>query len=332
MSKRFLSSLMMLSLLCASGSFAAESKSLYDRLGGKRAIAAVVDDFVNAAAKNPKVNFTRDGKFKSMDVPFLKGQLTDFISAVTGGPVKYVGKDMKTAHAGMKIKASEFDALAGDLLTSLEKFNVPEGEKNELMKLVASTKGIIVEVDDAKAAMAAPTNAVPVKATPAKAAAPAAKPAAPAAKSSEPAAKPTNAASGGTAETQVKVESMGVSSLYSRLGGEPAVKAVIDHFVNLAAADKKVNFLRDGKFKNLDVAHLKKQLVNFVTFATGGPNNYNGLDMKSAHEGMKIKASEFDAIAADLLTTLKKLKVPAKETNELMAIVGSTKKDIVEVP
>lgn len=266
-----------------------DSKTLYQRLGEKRAIAAVVDHFVNLAAVDPKVNFTRNGKFKGMDVPFLKGQLTDFISMVTGGPVKYNGKDMAAAHSGMKIKGSEFDALAADLVKALDKFNVPANEKNELMALVASTKAAIVEVDDQG-------NPEPA----AKAAAPAAAPAA-----------------------------VDKNSLFARLGGTPAVTAVVDSFVNTAAADKRVNFFRDGQFKNINVPHLKEQLVKFITMATGGPKAYNGLDMKSAHEGMKIKSSEFDAIAEDLSLTLDKFKVPAKEKGELMAIAASTKKDIV---
>ena len=215
-----------------------------------------------------------------MDVPYLKGQLTDFISQVTGGPVKYSGKDMTAAHTGMKIKSSEFDALAADLILALDKFKVPENEKNELMALVATTKQAIVEVNDQNSAM------------PAKAIDP--------------------------------------NALYSRLGGDASIKAVVDSFVAAAAADKRVNFFRDGKFKNIDVAHLKKQLVTFIAKVTGGPSNYNGEDMKSAHEGMKIKASEFDAIAEDLAATLVKFKVPEKEKSELMAIVGSTKKDIVQ--
>ena len=134
-----------LSLTLLTSSARAAESSLYQRLGEKRGIAAVVDSFVNLAASDAKVNFTRDGKFKGMDVPYLKGQLTDFISMVTGGPVKYVGKDMKTAHAGMKIKGAEFDALANDLAITLDKFKVPANEKKELLTLVASTKNTIVE-------------------------------------------------------------------------------------------------------------------------------------------------------------------------------------------
>lgn len=120
-------------------------KSLYDRLGGETAITAVIDDFVGRAAGDPKVNFFRDGKFKGIDVPNLKKHLVQFVSMATGGPSKYEGRDMKTAHAGMKITNAEFGAIAADLSATLDKFKVPAKEKNELMTIVGGTKGAIVE-------------------------------------------------------------------------------------------------------------------------------------------------------------------------------------------
>src|SRR5437868_2041775 len=126
---------------------AGTEKSLYDRLGGEKAITAVVDDFVARAAANPKVNFFRDGKFaKTTNVPQLKEHLMEFVAMATGGPSKYEGKDMKTAHTGMKIKESEFNAIAGDLIATLDKFKVPAKEKHELMTIVGDTKGAIVEM------------------------------------------------------------------------------------------------------------------------------------------------------------------------------------------
>jgi len=120
-------------------------------------------------------------------------------------------------------------------------------------------------------------------------------------------------------------------SLYERLGGEPAITAVVEDFVGRAAADPKVNFFRDGKFKGLDVARLKRLLVAFISQATGGPQKYTGRDMKETHKGMKIDHWEFEALSADLAASLDKFKVPAKEKKELLAIVGTTRKDIVEV-
>lgn len=121
--------------------------------------------------------------------------------------------------------------------------------------------------------------------------------------------------------------------LWERLGGEPAVRAVVKDFVTAAAPDPKVNFFRDGKFK-LDaegVKQLEQYLVEMVSQTTGGPLKYTGRSMKKAHEGMKITDAEFDALAGHLVAVLKKYNVPKAETDELLAIVASTRKDIVEV-
>ncbi|QEL15378.1 group I truncated hemoglobin [Limnoglobus roseus] len=127
---------------------AADAKPLWDRLGGEKAVAAVVHDFVIAAAPDPKVNFFRDGKYKLDDagVKKLETMLVEMISSATGGPLKYNGRNMKDTHKGMKITEEEFNALAGHLVATLKKYNVPQAEMDELVGIVASTKGDIVEV------------------------------------------------------------------------------------------------------------------------------------------------------------------------------------------
>lgn len=129
--------------------------SLYDRLGGEKAITAVIDEFVALAAADEKVNFFRKGTDKEWkpgegDVAKLKMHLVNLVGQLTGGPQKYTGRDMKSSHAGMKITTAEFNALAGDLIAALDKFKVPQAEKDELIKIVASTAGDIIEVPETK--------------------------------------------------------------------------------------------------------------------------------------------------------------------------------------
>jgi hemoglobin len=121
-------------------------KPLWDRLGGETAVSVVVHDFVVAAAKNPKVNFTRNEQFKldAATVTALERKLVELISAVTGGPLKYSGKDMKAVHTGMKITEEEFNALAEDLVAALKHHRVPQAEITELIGIVATTKKDIV--------------------------------------------------------------------------------------------------------------------------------------------------------------------------------------------
>jgi hemoglobin len=118
----------------------AKPASLYDRLGGKPAITAVVDDFIANVAADPKIN----QRFAGANIPRLKGLLVDQICGASGGPCTYAGKDMVAAHKGMNISETEFGALVGDLAKSLDKFKVPEKEKSELLGALGGMKGAIV--------------------------------------------------------------------------------------------------------------------------------------------------------------------------------------------
>jgi hemoglobin len=122
-------------------------KTLWERLGGAEAVKAVVKDVLAAAAKDPEVNLTRNGKYKldEKSLANLEKLLVEFVSANTGGPLKYSGKDMKTVHAGMGITDAEFNVLGGHLVATLKKYKVPQKEIDELMLIVGSTRKDIVE-------------------------------------------------------------------------------------------------------------------------------------------------------------------------------------------
>jgi hemoglobin len=127
-------------LLAACQNMGMQQKSLYDRLGGKDAITAVVDDFVGNVAADKRIN----GFFAKADVPRLKRNLVDQICQATGGPCTYTGRDMKTAHKGMGITDADFNALVEDLQKSLNKFKVPDKEQGELLGILGSLKPQIV--------------------------------------------------------------------------------------------------------------------------------------------------------------------------------------------
>jgi len=113
--------------------------------------------------------------------------------------------------------------------------------------------------------------------------------------------------------------------LYDRLGGLPAIQAVVDDFIGNVANDNRIN----KRFANANIPKLKKNLVDQVCEATGGPCKYTGLSMKEAHKGMKITDAEFSALVEDLVKSLDKFKVPAKEKNELLTALAGMKNDIV---
>ncbi len=128
-------------------------KPLWDRLGGEASVKAVVHDFVLLAATDTKVDFTRGGKYPidKSGVEHLEKTLVELVSAVSGGPLKYSGRDMKTVHAGMGITNAQFDALAGDLIATLNKYKVAKADQDELIKAIAATRKEIVEGTSAPA-------------------------------------------------------------------------------------------------------------------------------------------------------------------------------------
>jgi hemoglobin len=117
--------------------------SLYERLGGKDAIAAVVGDFTARCADDERIN----KKFARTDIPRLKKMLVDQVCEATGGPCTYTGRDMKETHRSMGVTAGEFDALVEDLVASLDSFNVPKTEQEELLSLLGPMRGDVVEVE-----------------------------------------------------------------------------------------------------------------------------------------------------------------------------------------
>ena len=122
-----------------------KQKKLYVRLGGKKAIKAVVDEFVNNVAGDSRINkfFAKTASSPKLMKKF-KDNLVDQICEASGGPCKYKGLDMVTAHKGMNISDAEFGALVEDLVKALDKFNVGETEKNELLGALGGMKGDIV--------------------------------------------------------------------------------------------------------------------------------------------------------------------------------------------
>jgi hemoglobin len=121
-----------------------KEKSLYQRLGGYDAIAAVVDEFIARIVTDKTLSRFFGGASTDTQMKFRQ-HLVDQICAATGGPCVYVGRDMKTAHGGLGITEAEWQAGVNDLVAALDKFKVPEKEKNELLGAVAGMKNDIVE-------------------------------------------------------------------------------------------------------------------------------------------------------------------------------------------
>lgn len=124
---------------------AAATDSLYKRLGGYEALAAVTDEFIMrlATSKNLQrfvVGLSDDSKKK------LRQHVVEFLCELTGGSCVYTARDMKTSHKGLGITAADWDEAATALAETLDKFKVGAREKNEVLTAVSSLKKDIVEM------------------------------------------------------------------------------------------------------------------------------------------------------------------------------------------
>lgn len=118
-----------------------QGKPLYDRLGGKGAITAVVDTFVGNVGGDARIN----GYFASTDLAKLKVHLVNQICEASGGPCTYSGRTMKQTHAGMGVTDAAFGALVEDLVAALDHHKVGKAEKDELLGALGPMKRDIVE-------------------------------------------------------------------------------------------------------------------------------------------------------------------------------------------
>ena len=123
-----------------------DSTSLYERLGGIYAIAAVVDDFIERLLVNDVLNANPaiDEARTSVPKAGLKYRVTEMVGWATGGPQVYTGRSMKDTHGHMNITEQEWQAMMADFKATLDHFEVPASEQEELIAIVESTKADIV--------------------------------------------------------------------------------------------------------------------------------------------------------------------------------------------
>jgi hemoglobin len=119
--------------------------------------------------------------------------------------------------------------------------------------------------------------------------------------------------------------------LFERLGGMPAINAVVDDFVARILADERVTkWFAHAASDPENARAYKARLADFVCQAAGGPCKYTGADMFTAHRGRGVTEDAFNAVVSDLVATLAKLKVPEKETAQLLGLLAPMKPAIVQ--
>jgi len=131
--------------------------------------------------------------------------------------------------------------------------------------------------------------------------------------------------------TAITVSPVGVPTLFTRLGGLPAITAVVDEFLKNVVGDARINgFFAETVKSTARVTALRQNLIDQVCAGSGGPCEYKGRDMKSSHRGMQITDVEFDALVDDLVLALDKFNVPVAEKAALLGVLAPMRGDIVE--
>ena len=122
----------------------AEGVKLYDRLGGYNAIAAVTDDFLGRILSDTAITPLFKG-LEERDKVRIRQLIVDQLCEASGGPCRYIGRTMRVVHAEMQVTEPVWNAFAGHFVATLDKFNVPAREKQELLEIIGSTKKDIVK-------------------------------------------------------------------------------------------------------------------------------------------------------------------------------------------
>jgi hemoglobin len=139
-------------------------------------------------------------------------------------------------------------------------------------------------------------------------------------------------------------ESADKRTLYERLGGRDGIAEIVNDMTDRAIADPRVNFERNNIKKNwlgtkykpwdpspANVDLFKQHMTEFLCLAAGGPTQYSGREITVVHKGMKISNSEFDAMVGDIKASMDRLGVKLREKRDFLAIIETTRKEIVEV-
>ena len=116
------------------------TETLYERLGGRDAIAAVVESFYERILDDERVAHF----FEDTDMSSLRSHQTQFLAAAAGGPVEYDGADLETAHAHLDVDERDFEIIAVHLDEALASFDVPAAERDEVLAAVGELEPAVV--------------------------------------------------------------------------------------------------------------------------------------------------------------------------------------------
>ena len=263
------------------------TENLYKTLGGEGAIKALVESFYQKVLSDQELI----PYFQGRHLGRLKQHQALFLSQALGGPKQYKGRQMRESHEGLGITSAHFMKVAGYLEATLTELGVPADQISEVLALVGSLKGEIVN----ESAEIAPAGVE----LPEQEEAPAAEPVEPA---------PEEAV-----------------TLYAKLGGEGVIRELVEEFYGRVLPDP----LLAPVFKGIDPSRLKRHQALFLSQVLGGPKHYDGRGMFEAHKAYLITEEQFSRVATHLMDSLAVKGVSQDEIDAVMALIAPLKRQIV---
>lgn len=131
-----------------------------------------------------------------------------------------------------------------------------------------------------------------------------------------------------SAESRTQFQQARESSLYHKLGGQAAISAAVDAFYVKVLKDERVKHF----FDDVSMPKQHRKQKEFFSAALGGPLPWTGKDMRKAHDGMGLTETHFNAIAENLIATLQDLKISQELIDQVIAVVATTKDDVLGRP
>jgi len=232
--------------------------------------------------------------FQEINLSQLKKHQRHFLTFATGGPNNYAGRNMRDAHLKLNLKENHFNVVAQILRETLLEIGVNEKIPDTIMNKIAGLKNDVLNLNSVENHLI-----------------------------------PNEKHEDSNNKDLKKIDKIQevVRSIYEEVGGAKGIEAAVDLFYQKIIADDEVNYI----FQEINLSQLKKHQRHFLTFATGGPNNYAGRNMRDAHLKLNLKENHFNVVARILRETLLEIGVNEKITDSIMNKIAGLKNDVLNI-
>ncbi|KAL4427204.1 hypothetical protein ABPG74_013408 [Tetrahymena malaccensis] len=279
-----------------------QSTSIYDQIGGEKAMEQAVEIFYKKMLEDPKVS----SFFKPIDMNKQKQMQKAFLTMALGGPKEYKGRNMKDAHSNLNLTDEHFDVTVGHLIGTLKQLNVDD---KIIKQIGVQIEPLRKDIVSAKASMPSQPQLqqnISVQSQ----------------KESVTASQQPKTLTAPAPQQQPKNK-----LLIDRIGGEAKVEVLVGLLVDRIYSDQRINAF----FATIEAQKHKDTLKSFLVQLTGGPKNYKGKNLREAHSALKINDVQFNAFMTHLRESLKQMKVEPSVFYDFCGLFESLRPQIVTV-